>query len=162
MGQRGPQPTPTPILEARGSWRAKTRDGEPEVTGIPLCPDWLSDDAKQAWNRLIPMLTSAGIIGEVDENALTRYCQTFALWQICAKFTAEHGMTYPVRNVAGKVTDFKEFAQVGRASRLSDQLLRIEQNFGMTPSARASLSVGTTKAKPPSDDELFFGPKIAG
>ena len=29
MGIRGPAPTPTPILALHGSWRAKTRAGEP-------------------------------------------------------------------------------------------------------------------------------------
>jgi len=43
MGKRGPQKTPTRALENRGSWRAKERDGEVDVSVFTDdCPEWLT------------------------------------------------------------------------------------------------------------------------
>ena len=151
MGKRGPAKTPTAILEARGSWLAKTRKDEPQAEGVPLCPDWLTDEAKLIWNRLLPMLQGIGVVGAVDENAMARYCQTFALWRTCVMFVAEHGME----------NNGKEYPHTGRASQLADQLLRIERQFGMTPASRANLAIDTTKQpKEPSGKERFFMPKL--
>jgi P27 family predicted phage terminase small subunit len=161
MGKRGPAKTPTAILEARGSWLAKTRKDEPQAEGVPLCLDWLTDEGKLAWNRLIPMLRGIGVVGAVDENALARYCDMLARWKLCVQFVNENGMTHPVRGPNGQITMFREFAEVDRASRLSDQLLRIEQQFGMTPASRASLAIDTTKQpKEPRGKERFFMPKL--
>jgi phage terminase small subunit len=50
MGKRGPQPTPTKILQLRGSWRAKKRPAN--VSQTPLkshAPAWLDAEAKKIW-----------------------------------------------------------------------------------------------------------------
>lgn len=163
MGKRGPAKTPTAVLAARGSWRAKVRDGEPEASGVPVCPDWLNDDAKAVWFRLLPMLTAMSIVGSVDENALARYAQIFARWKSCEEFIAKHGQVMPVKDESGQVVGMKEFPQVGRASRLADQLLKLEQQFGMTPSARASLAIERPNKNQDNDGKArFFKPKLAG
>jgi phage terminase small subunit len=57
MGLRGPQPTPTAILRARGSWLVNHRKDEPQPEkGGPPCPRWLNKDARKIWKALIPQL----------------------------------------------------------------------------------------------------------
>src|SRR5947209_513230 len=71
MGQRGPAPTPTPILDARGSWRAKGRDGEVQLpVKAPTCPAFLPDEAKDEWKRQCALLPQMGVLAEVDRAAL--------------------------------------------------------------------------------------------
>lgn len=161
MAKRGPAPTPTAVLSARGSWRAKTRTGEPKAAGTPRRPKWLTDEAGKVWARVYPLLTNMGVARRVDENALARYCDTFARWRECCEFIDKHGMVIPVKDADGKLRDMKEFPQVGRASRLADQLLKLEQQFGMTPSARASL-VTEDKETDADDKQRFFKPKLTG
>ena len=67
MPRPGPKKTPTRTLEMRGSWRANTRDGEPEPSGtMPGCPDWLDADAHAEWDRVLVELESMGIVGATD------------------------------------------------------------------------------------------------
>lgn len=59
MGKRGPAPTPTVTLQARGSWRAKSRaasESSAPRPGRPTCPSWLSDEARHCWARIVVAL----------------------------------------------------------------------------------------------------------
>lgn len=155
MGRRGPAQTPTAILAARGSWLAKTRQDEPIAAGAPLRPAWLTGAAEiEAWNFVCPLIAGMNVAGAADTNAIARYCRLFARWRECEDFVTKHGMTDE---------NFKEYPQVGRAARLADQLLKLEQQFGMTPSARAAMAVRTDgKAKQDKGKSKYFGPKLAG
>ena len=159
MGRRGPPKTPTAILEKRGSWLAKTREGEPAPGGEPVAPDWLSERAGKLWSELIPMLTGIGVATQVDTNSLARYVTILDHWMSCVEFVRRHGMTFEDQ----KDGSLKEFPQVSRLSRLADQLLKIEQQYGMTASSRASLAVDTTKKSKECDGiSKFFNPKLVG
>lgn len=76
MGKRGPQPTPTAILEKRGSWRAKTRNSEPVGVAFDFkCPEWLDDEnAINKWKELSTFLTNMGVLQKTDNDTLARYC----------------------------------------------------------------------------------------
>jgi P27 family predicted phage terminase small subunit len=164
MGQRGPKPTPTAVLEQRGSWRAKNRKDEPVAEGKPRCPQWLTGDAKRVWRQLMPKLHASGVAGEIDRNALARYCQLFVRWKELEQYIAEKGTVYPVKNKDGVTVDMKELPHVARASKLADQLLKLEQQFGMTPAARAALasSSDSSESDEQGDDIETFTPKLAG
>ena len=65
MGRRGPPPTPTPILRARGSPLATRRRELTEAkgpAGKPRCPQWLDADAKAAWRQVVPLLEQMGVL----------------------------------------------------------------------------------------------------
>jgi len=141
MGKRGPARTPTKVLKMRGSWLADQRVDEPQPSPErPRCPAWLSKQAKQAWAELAPQIAAMGILGRCDRNALARYCQTWAKWRKAEEWVMEHGDYVAIKNASGQVTEIKEPPQVARSIRLADQLLRLEQQFGLTPSARAGLA----------------------
>jgi P27 family predicted phage terminase small subunit len=140
MGTRGPPPTPTNVLKRRGSWRGNRNPHEPTPPpGKPRCPRWLSDEAKRAWKRMIPQLDAMGILTRLDGHALARYCQLWARWRQAEEFLATNGDTHLVRNADGQVAGVRAYPQVKIAAQLAEQLLRIEQQFGMTPSARTRL-----------------------
>jgi len=140
MGKRGPTRTPLQILEQRGSWLAKRRKNEPVPPKGPLpCPKDLSPRAKKVWKKLVPQLKAMGIVGACDRNALTRYCELFALWQEYAAFIRAHG---PVHKVTkdGQTIGVAEWPQTKALRHLSKLLSGIEREFGMTPGARANLA----------------------
>ena len=139
MGTRGPSKTPTNILKARGSKRAGDRPAEPIAPeGDPVCPDWLRPEAKDYWARLMPMLQNQKLLAECDENAIARYCQTLAKWRQSEEFLMKHGESYGMVDATGN-TIIKAYLQVNLSIKLSEVLLRLEREFGLTPSARASL-----------------------
>lgn len=113
--------TPTAVLAKRGSWRAKIREGEPEVLkGELVKPTWLSDEANSIWEAVIPQLRKMGVLSTIDGLVLSRYCETWVLWRAAL----DSG---------------------GNIGKYDDILRRTENAFGMSPAARASLSVERPK-----------------
>ena len=150
MGKRGPRPTPSKILEARGSWRAGTNEAEPQpeqaINVKP--PSWLKAEARGFWIALVPELERLGLLTKIDLAALSRYCTAWAQWREAEKFIAENGFVYTIKDDKGKAKCVVQWPQVGIANRLSAQLLRLEQEFGLTPSARTRVAANIQPDKP--------------
>lgn len=144
MAARGPAPTPTAVLEARGSWRAKTRDGEMVLpVEAPNCPSWLNKEAKEEWKRVVIHLEAAGVLALADRALLTAYCEAWGEFYEavteCRKVVKESGY-------AGAVAA----GLIGVKNKAADRLLRMAQQFGLSPSARTRVrSQGETEAEQP-------------
>lgn len=154
MGKRGPLPTPTNVLKMRGSWRAKTRPLEPAPPAAekPPCPAWLDADARKVWRALIPQLARLGVLTRLDQHALARYCTLWVRWRKMETLLAEKGELVISYTEEGAVAGVHVTPYVAIASTLADKLLRLEQHFGMTPSARAALHVEIPDPHAPTDD----------
>lgn len=141
MGKRGPKPTPTALLKARGSWRAKTRPNEPQAgRGVPTIPRDLAGPAKEIWRELAPALDAMGVLSTNDGAALARYCQTLADWRRLNRLIQRKGFTFSTRTTAGHPT-IKTRPEVAVRKGLAGDLAKLEAQFGMTPAARAGLDV---------------------
>lgn len=137
MGKRGPKPTPTSLLVARGSWRAKKRAGEPDPgRGRPRCPLWLLPEARAMWGRIAPQLDRMGVLTTADGQALAQYCQTWAKWREAEEFCAANGQTYG--DAKGVI---RLYPQAKQAMQLSESLGRLGARFGLSPSDRVGLPV---------------------
>ena len=78
-GGRPKKPTALKVLEGRAKG---TPSGEPRpILGIPECPEWLMDDAKEERNRVAPELFRLGLLARIDRTALAEYCQSYAKWK---------------------------------------------------------------------------------
>lgn len=98
MGRRGPIPTPTARLEARGSRHTYTRRGEPRPPVVaPLRPSWLDPMAAAAWDEVVRYLVGAGVAAELDGLALAVWCETWARWRRCGDLLARLGPTMETR-----------------------------------------------------------------
>ncbi len=137
MGKRGPQPTPTAILHARGSWRAKTRPDEPQPEpGIPECPVSLKGHTKRIWTELTKDLYDAGILAKIESRTLARYCLLWSKWEAMSAFEL------PIETVEDlKIWD----RHLAKMLALSEHLLKLEVQYGMTPASRPSV-----RALPPA------------
>lgn len=168
----------------RGSWRAKSRKGEPRPDrGKPTAPAQLTDAQKQIWKRLTAELDSMGVLTKVDGWQLERYCVFLDRWRQCERFIAEKGLTYtlmaeaagdaddpePPPQFVGQLTDgryvvgFKTYPQVKHSLDLHKALKEIEDRFGLTPAARSRLTAGDDDDAAPADpfEELMRGRKKA-
>jgi P27 family predicted phage terminase small subunit len=140
MGKRGPKPTPTALLKLRGTFRKHRSKGEPDAgDSIPQCPDWLDEQAKHAWEQVVPQLASMGVLAEIDCNALARYVTFWSRWKAAELFLAKNGSVYPLKDEAGKLKCLVQVPQVAIAHKLGMSLSRLEAEFGMTPSARSRI-----------------------
>lgn len=146
---------PTEVLRRRGSWRAGVNKQEPKPErGAPRCPRWLDPEAKRLWRSIVPLLVQTGILTKVDGQALARYCQTWSRWRKAEQFIQQYGETYPMKDDAGRVKLFLPFPQVSIAGRLSQQLTRLEQELGLTPSARTRIRTEPVRTGDPVRNEL--------
>lgn len=165
MGRRGPTPTPTEILKRRGSREVSKRVNEPKPDHGARCPAWLDKDAKTVWQQLAKELNALGVLTKVDTNALARYCRLFVRWKQCDMFIRKYGETYPTgykldANGVNKATSFQQFPEVGIINKIGPQLVKLEQEFGLTPAARTRIAVDVSESKQCDDTERFF--KVCG
>jgi P27 family predicted phage terminase small subunit len=151
MGLRGPQPKPTAAKVLEGTYRPdRAPINEAAAEGKPVCPTWMSKEAKQEWQRIVPSLIAAGLAGRIDRNALARYCVLWVRWRQAEAMIQRTGEVVPIRDESGKVKFLQPSPYVSIARSLADQLYRLEQGFGMCPSARSRINVAPT----PAHDEL--------
>lgn len=142
MGKRGPTPVPTKILELRGSWRAKLNKNEPKPEqGKPICPSWLSPEAKRIWREAVRILSAMGVLTKADRFVLIRYCDAFARWMSAAEYLSKYGDVYAVKDKDGKVKSAEEWPQSRIYMRLSVLLTKIEDRLGLSPAARTRIMV---------------------
>lgn len=141
----GPPPKPTAKLKLSGSWRAKyARGDEPEPeSGAPRKPEWLDARAGAVWDELVAVLEGMGVLSVADGAILSRYCELWIDWREANEWIRKNGTSYPLRDKSGGVKCFMQFPQVGVRNHIGAELRRIECEFGLTPSARTRIDVGS-------------------
>jgi len=138
---RGPSKTPTAILKIRGSRRAKRpQEPRPEIER-PACPQWLGADARTAWRELVPRLMALKVLTAIDRNPLARYCTLWARWRKLSLILQQQPEVYELTNDKGQVRCWQQRPEVSIVNQLSQLLLRLEQEFGLTPAARPRIQV---------------------
>ena len=153
MGKRGPPKQPTALKIATGNpSRRPLNKAEPKPTaGTPACPRWLKGEARRCWREIVPELKRMGVLTKIERKALTRYCQTWARWQRAERYLGEHGDTVQVVDDKGRVKYVQQRPEVAIANKTATLLLRLEQEFGMTPASRPAIQVRGGTA---DDDDL--------
>jgi P27 family predicted phage terminase small subunit len=142
MGLRGPKPKPTAVLRLAGSWRAERNRREPKIpAGIPKPPAWLDAPGRAVWRSIAPILGESGVLTRIDRESLGRYCDAMIRWRAAAEFLRKHGDVYPIKDADGNLKCMVQFPQVSIYNKLGMVLLRLEQEFGMTPSSRSRVQV---------------------
>ena len=158
MGKRGPAKTPSKILKMRNSTRGKYRNPEepaPEAN-VPVPPLPLKGEALRIWHYITEVIDDMGVLTVADGLTLARYCKIWVKWDKCETEVEENGSTYEVTTKAGG-TMMRVRPDAQQASKLSDQLLRIEQEYGLTAASRAS--VKAVRKRKGKDKGRFFGNK---
>ena len=148
MGSKGPKRTPTAQLLNRGSWRGKERsktEPTPEPEELP-CPDFLKNEAKAEWERLAPTLANQGVLTAWDRAALVAYCHQWALYmEINGAIKA-----LLIKTIAG---DARQNPLIRMRKETLEQLIRLAQEFGLTPATRSRVE-RIEKGEEPDADEL--------
>ena len=147
---------PTALLRASGAGNDKRRENhmqEPQVARIvgdckiPPSVEKIFEEypkALEQWEIVTKQLDRMGVFGTIDAHEISRYCIIFAKWHICEEKLILHGQTYEHRNSSGEVT-LRRRPEADLAAKYSDQMQKIEVQFGMTASARASVDLSQTQ-----------------
>lgn len=162
MGRRGPPPQPTQLRVIRGNpSKAPLPEGEPkpeEDDGAP--PPSLHGVALEKWNATVPILRSMGIWSAADRGTWERYCVVYSQWlrnrEMCER--AGEVIVFKTKDKNGNpYMQVSPFAT--QMYRAAEMLLRIEQQFGLTPAARTQVRI---HARPEDDPFEAFVKKRGG
>jgi len=133
MGKRGPARTPSKILTARGSWRGRSRAGEPSPkVSIPEPPKWLDRMAVIEWRRVTPELEHLGLLSQIDQATIGTYCQAYSDVRRHTKALQEEGEVVP-----GSKGNLVANPRCRLLKEAYDRMHRAAGQFGMTPSTRS-------------------------
>ncbi len=159
MGRRGPPPKPSALKLLQGNpGKRPINEREPRPRGgTPRCPDWLDEEAKACWKRLVPELKRMGVLSVIDADALCAYCDTWSRWKRAVLFLQQNGDVYTVKDESGKAKYVQQLPQVAMARNLLAALNRYQQEFGLTPAARSRLVIQEEQAGPGIAEFLGFG-----
>lgn len=136
---RRPEPTRLKILKGNpGKRPLNGAEPVPPADGI-VPPAWLAGAALERWNELLPLLQEVRLMTRADIGTLARYADTWAWWRRCREVIDREGDTLVIRDDHGNEKYRQQRPEVGIVNRLAQQLGRLENEFGLTPSARAGL-----------------------
>ena len=136
---RKPLPTALHVLNGNPSkidLKERTAK-EPKFTeGYPACPEWLGEDARKEWDRVLPELEGAGVLKKVDMAALAGYCDSLAMWKRANETIDKEGLT--VETIQGGIKAHP--ATVIRDKAL-EKMKSFAIEFGFTPASRSRVEV---------------------
>ncbi len=149
MRGRPKKPSAQRKAEGNRGHRPINDANEPTPKGAARCPSSLSKDAVKVWKRLAPQLKDMGVLTLVDTDVLGRYCEVWVQWRAATDAIVEDGMTL----------DGRQRAVVKIAREAGAELTRLETVLGMSPSARASLTVAPKRKTDEPSIEVFAASK---
>jgi P27 family predicted phage terminase small subunit len=150
---RGRKPIPTVIKQLNGNpGRRPLNDREPKFEKkMPRCPGHLNAPAKREWHRIAGDLYRAGLLTVADRAALAAYCQAYGRWVQAEEIIAKKGEV--VKTTNGNII---QNPYLPIATRAMDQMLKIEIEFGMTPSSRSRIKADISETGEMTLAELLF------
>lgn len=138
MAGRKPKPTSLKRLEGNRGKRP-LNISEPKFSGTPLRPEHLDETARKEWDRISVELTSAGLLTSVDRAALSAYCAAWSRWVNAEENIQKFGAV--IKSPKSGFPIANPFVGIANTSLTLMHKFLIE--FGMTPSSRSRISVGS-------------------
>lgn len=130
-----PTPTAVKIAFNNPGKRQLNRDEPTPQIGASV-PEFLSDEGRAQWDRIAPMLERAGLLTEIDADALEMYCEAYARWRHANVQLARYGVV--VKGGPGRPIQHSPYLSISNVA--FDQMRHILGQFGMTPSSRTRVS----------------------
>ena len=136
MKGRKPKSTALKLLQGNPGKRALA-DGEPTPeAAAPVCPEFLSADARGEWERIAPLLVAQGLLVKDYRAALMGYCRHYARAVEWDKKADEIGHVHITANGTPMVHPY-----VGLANVAWEACRKFLVEFGLTPAARTRVRV---------------------
>jgi P27 family predicted phage terminase small subunit len=158
MGARGPLPTPTRILQLRGSRRARDRvaGGEPQpdaLEKLPPCPKRLKGEARKLWKVYGGQLIRQSLLTELDLGLLEDLCQVQA-----RLLKAEEQLDKFGEVLVSDQGGMYQSPYLAIVNKCMAQLQVLRDRFGMGPAARPRVRTATppVSEEPPANDKSRF------
>jgi P27 family predicted phage terminase small subunit len=163
MGKRGPPPEPSILRYIRGNpSKTPLNDGEPTpdlLSPGAEPPVWLEGVALDKWHEIVPVLTAMRVMTIADRETIARYCALWEQWKKNYDIVKRGADVIIGRDAAGEVKYMQVTPYASQMTKIATLLLRIEQEFGLTPSSRSQVTIHGSR----DDDPLAtFAQKRSG
>ena len=142
------KPTQLKVLRSDPKLKYEKRTEAVPTADNLAAPAHLAGVALEKWNELRQILEPVGLLTEADKDQLAQYCINWELYLVCIDQIRKGGM---VNEYEGKVgMNYKQSdPYVVNMYKLHAAMMKTATQFGLTPSARASIDVGkSTEADP--------------
>lgn len=140
---RGRKPIPTQILKLKGTFQPCRRNNVIELPpGCPEAPEWLSEIARDEWNRIIGVLVTTGIVTEADLAVMAGYCQSWSDYITAVMDINKNGTT-----LTSETGVIKPNPALGIMDKAWTRCLRAATELGITPSSRGKVMAGEAKSE---------------
>ena len=136
----GRKPKATAVKEASGALRKnpqRRNKAEPKPKrGHPAMPPTVKADkvAASQWNDLCQLLDDMKILTVADQAVMAMYCTTYAEWLKVYEHVRDNGCSYVSVNGNPATSP-----QTHQYNKLSDRLLKLFAELGLTPSSRSRI-----------------------
>ena len=153
----GRKAQPLATLKLKGSSHAKyNRKTEPTPSpGSPSRPENLTDEELEVYDQIVDKLDHMGVLVITDGKTIERYAHTYVRYWTAAEFVRKNGETFPIRDKDGTLKGVAMLPQAKLLTSLAPLLLRMEQEFGLTPSSRASIQLDKTQHEDKTKQKFF-------
>lgn len=131
-----PKPTVLKLLDGNPGKRPLNRNEPVPDDEIPVCPDWLEQEAKNEWDRIVPELHKLRLLTKIDMTALIGYCQSWARYVEAEKYLSEHDSIMITESGY-----MQQVPQVGIALKYLKSCQSFMTEFGLTPSSRSKINL---------------------
>jgi len=152
---RKPKPTALRLLQGKRGHRPLPPHEPKPALAIPPCPDHLSPAARAEWDYITAELAGLGILSRADKAVLAGYCASYASWQECERFIAEHGAVITLRDDKGTVKWIQEAPQARLALKHLEKIRQFAAELGLSPSARTRIHAQPTEQRNPTEEFLY-------
>lgn len=142
--QRGVKPLPTEWKVITGAYDKnpqRRNKFEPDTpTDEPTMPEELDVIGRNKWQETVGLMRQMGTLSVAYSDLLSLYAETWSLYGKTVKQVQKLGAAIPQKDKDGNVKLRPNPFEVSmRATRL--QLIRMEAELGLTPSAKSRLMV---------------------
>lgn len=153
MGKRGPPPSPSIIKYIRGNPSKEslpTDEPTPDLIEDFEPPEEIESDelAVKKWRQSVPVLRRMRVFTEADVDAWIIYCRTWANWMRAKAKCDQYGRDNVTMERDPTRTDGKmrikwtqPYTWAVEEKGLANDLRRLQQEFGLTPSSRSQVSI---------------------
>jgi P27 family predicted phage terminase small subunit len=138
------------LIRGNPGRRPLPKDEAEIPAGIPAPPDYLNSEAIKQWEKYAPDLEQVGLLTKIDGPALGILCDLYAeIKKASAKIKKEGAV---IKTLYGP----KRNPWVDILNKARELAMKMQSEFGMTPSSRSRVKAAPKKEKK-TEGEDYFG-----
>ncbi|MBY0499307.1 MAG: phage terminase small subunit P27 family [Nitrosomonas sp.] len=131
------KPTSLKIVEGnRGKRSTNKQEPDPEYLNDLAAPSFLTKEAAQVWDEIVPDLRKAKLLTKIDIPMLSLGCEALARYR---KLTAE--IDVDCKSIGSEEEKKDKWMATTIQSMSFKQAMAVMQQFGMSPAARTRIAI---------------------